>query len=182
MKKCSTCNKRIALGGEEFGSEIYCGEKCRKAGLLAAAKEFLTEEIVQSRIEDVHNGACPKCGKEGPNDMQWHYTIWSIIVLTSHKDIPEVCCKKCGIKKKVGGFFFSGLLGWWGIPFGILLTPIQVVRNFIGFFKLPKQGKPSKQLDEAIRMELGAEALLEKANIEFQQDAGINSVPLRSTP
>ena len=104
--------------------------------------------------------------------MQWHYTIWSIIFITSHKDVPEICCKKCGIKKKIGGFFFSGLLGWWGFPLGILLTPVQVIRNLIGFFNLPKKNKISKKLDETIRMELGAEVLLEKAQIEFPKVGG----------
>ncbi len=183
MKTCSACNKRIALGGEEFGTEIYCGERCKKMGLISASHQILTNEIVQNRIHEVHAGSCPKCGGEGPNDMQWHYTIWSFIVITSHKDIPEVCCRNCGLRKKIGGFFYSILLGWWGFPFGILLTPVQVIRNFIGFFILPKQGKVSRQLDDAIRMELGAEALLEKARIEFELDemANSDSAPLNPT-
>jgi hypothetical protein len=169
MKKCSHCSKRIAFGGESLGTEAYCNKRCLKAGLLAAADFYLTEDIIQSQIDTVHKGPCPKCQGEGPNDLQSHYLIWSIILLTSHKEVSEVCCKSCGIKKKVGGLAFSTLCGWWGFPFGLILTPVQMIRNIGSLFQMPKLNKVSKQLTENIRMHLGAEAVLEKVQLDAQE-------------
>ena len=160
MKKCSTCNKRIAIGGDVFGEKIFCGEKCRNTGLLAASEDLIPEDVIYYHVDSIHTGSCPKCGGEGPNDLQKHYKIWSVIIFTSFKEIPEVCCRKCGIRKKAGGVLFSGLFGWWGFPVGILLTPVLVILNFFGLFSLPKAGKPSKRLSKSIRMELGAKALV----------------------
>ncbi len=168
MKKCSACGKRIALGGEAFVDQLYCNEKCRKAGLLEASERYLSHDIIMERVMDIHHGPCPMCGKEGPNDVQWHYTVWSAIFVTSHKDQPDICCRGCGIKKKWSGVLFSGTLGWWGFPFGLLLTPAQLVRNFVSMAKSPVHGKPSRELMDMIRMEMGAMALLEAANMARQ--------------
>ena len=160
MKRCSVCNKRIAIGGIEVGDQIYCDEKCQKKGLLNACEELVSEEMVKKHIDMHHEGLCPKCGSKGPNDLQTHYKIWSVILLTSHQEIPEICCRSCGVKKKLSGLVFSFLFGWWGFPVGILLTPILIILNFIGLFRLPKEGKPSKKLEEFVRMDLGAKAIL----------------------
>jgi hypothetical protein len=168
MKKCSSCNKRIAVGGAVFGDEIFCGDKCQKAGLLAATEDLIPEDIVNQEVGFIHHGSCPKCGGEGPNDLQKHYKIWSVIILTFQNEIPEICCRKCGVKKKLGGLFFSGLFGWWGFPVGVLLTPVLVILNLVGLFKLPKNGMPSKRLYEHVCMDLGARALIAKSSRQLQ--------------
>ncbi|WP_269524166.1 hypothetical protein [Coraliomargarita parva] len=179
MQRCTKCNKRIAVGGKALGSEHYCSDRCLKQGLLQASREFLGEELIFERIESIHQGPCPKCGGHGPVDMQTHYTVWSAIILTSYKDVPEICCKRCGIQKKIGGLFFSGFLGWWGIPFGIVITPIQVIRNLVALFQAPSSKKVSKALDEMVRMELGARTLLEKQSIEAEKTIGPPELPNR---
>lgn len=163
MKKCSTCNKRILFGSKKVLTEIYCTSKCQEVGLRNASVGFLSEETLLGRLKSLHQGACPKCNGVGPNDIQTHYSIWSLIYITSHKSVPEVCCKSCGIKKKLGGLFFSLFFGWWGIPFGIILTPIQIIRNIIALFHLPSSDRVSKGLNDYIRKEAGAQALIEKA-------------------
>jgi len=50
-------------------------------------------------------------------------------------------------------------LGWWGIPWGLVLTPIQIGRNLFGVARPPDPSKPSAQFENIVRMNLAAEAL-----------------------
>jgi hypothetical protein len=51
---------------------------------------------------------------------------------------------------------FSLVLGWWGLPWGLLLTPVQIGRNLIGIARPPEASKPSAQLEKIIRMNIAA--------------------------
>lgn len=54
---------------------------------------------------------------------------------------------------------FCGVFGWWGIPWGLLATPIQLGRNFLGLFRGPNPDIPSRELRQAILMKLGQQAM-----------------------
>jgi hypothetical protein len=58
--------------------------------------------------------------------------VWSFILLTSWKSQPQISCKSCAVKSQALGFVSSFFLGWWGIPWGIVMTPVQMVRNLWG--------------------------------------------------
>ncbi|MDM8544830.1 hypothetical protein QUF90_27500 [Desulfococcaceae bacterium HSG9] len=47
---------------------------------------------------------------------------------------------------------FSFLLGWWGFPWGLIMTPIQVVRNIVEIFKAPDGSQPSEKLNNIVRV------------------------------
>jgi hypothetical protein len=41
------------------------------------------------------------------------------------------------------------LLGWWGLPFGALVTPVQLIRNVLDLLR-PGVQAPSKELRRVV--------------------------------
>jgi hypothetical protein len=60
------------------------------------------------------------------------------------------------------------MLGWWGFPFGVIFTPVQIVRNVIGLCRSPDPMQPSGQLENMIKLDLGTQMVLasEQPNAE----------------
>lgn len=51
----------------------------------------------------------------------------------------------------MGATLVSGAFGWWGVPWGILMTPVQLVRNLHGIVFGPDPGMPSAGLESIVR-------------------------------
>ena len=113
-------------------------------------------EFLQQQVRSLHQGACPRCGGPGPVGLHNNFRVWSILVLTSWSNRPQVCCRRCATRLQLGGALFSGVFGWWGFPWGIILTPIMVGRNLGGIFGGPKPGCPSAGLERIVRLSLAA--------------------------
>jgi hypothetical protein len=65
----------------------------------------------------------------------------------------------CANRQRIGDSLFSLVLGWWGIPWGLLATPVQIGRNVVGLLQPPTpEGQPSAALVQAARLELAAGA------------------------
>jgi hypothetical protein len=80
------------------------------------------------------------------------YRVWSALVLTNWSNSLQVSCRSCGLKKQLADSAFSLALGWWGFPWGLIMTPIQVGRNLVRAARPPEISKPSAQLEKAIRI------------------------------
>ena len=106
----------------------------------------IPEEVVARYTLKVHQGICPKCRKEGPIDVHTSHQIYSLLIYTSYKSTPVICCRSCGIKNQVTDLFGSIILGWWGIPWGVLMTPVQIMKNIAGMITGPNPSTPSDQL------------------------------------
>jgi hypothetical protein len=57
---------------------------------------------------------------------------------------------------------FSAVCGWWGLPWGLILTPIQIGRNVFGLFTKPNPAQPSAQLEALLRNELAEKVIAER--------------------
>jgi hypothetical protein len=158
MATCAYCKNTILFGGKRSGNLRFCSEKCMKKGTEAIAVDQLVqqipEELVQKQILAVHQGDCPKCGRPGPVDVHTSHRAWSLIHVTVVKSRPHVSCRACATRAQLGDTIFSALLGFWGVPFGIVLTPVQIVRNIFGIFFGPDPSKPSPKLEEHVRLDL----------------------------
>lgn len=159
MPRCSSCGTVIVFGGVREDDARYCNEKCRGQGFLAAVARQIPEELVAQRLEEVHQGACPKCGGPGPIDVHTAHTIWSAVWFTSLKQKPQVSCRACGIKAGFGGILFCGIFGWWGFPWGFLLTPVQIIRNVVGIFSPPDPDLPTEKLENVVRGHLAEQVV-----------------------
>ena len=62
------------------------------------------------------------------------------------------------MKSQVGNLLFSGVLGWWGFPWGLLFTPVQVGRNLIAIFTPPDPSQPSAKLLQVARVQIASKA------------------------
>lgn len=154
MKKCESCGATIAFGGKKEGRFHFCNDRCFNKGGGYTVYDDVPEDEVDDLMLKVHQGACPLCQGPGPVDIHMSYEIWAILFWTSVKSIPRICCQPCGQKKRMVALLGSMFLGWWSIPTGIIMTPIQIARNIAGLVDLPDDSMPSIELENDVRMEL----------------------------
>lgn len=160
MSNCSNCGTTIIFGGLREGRLHYCGKTCRqKHDWFIDKLRQMSDNVVVDQAQTIHRGACPKCGGPGPVDLFTSYRIWSVIVLTSWVTTPELCCRRCATTSKVSTILFSAALGWWGVPWGVIGTPIQVCRNFAEWLSPPDSARPSEELLAHVRIRLVTQTL-----------------------
>lgn len=156
MTHCYYCKSTIFIGGKKQGNLRFCGNSCFLKGQYLLLTAQLPNKVVNDKINAVHQGACPKCNKKGsPIDIHTSYKIWSFIVFSHWKNEPQICCRSCGVKSQLSGTLSSFLLGWWSFPVGIVLTPVQIVRNLSALLLSPNPFRPSKKLQDSIKFNLG---------------------------
>lgn len=170
MANCSFCNSFILFGGKKDGNLRFCNDDCQQKGYLHAFAQTLPEDFIQQSVQELHQGQCPQCRGRGPVDVHTSHFVWSMLVLTSWKSKPKVCCRSCGIKGQLGNAFGSAIVGWWGLPHGLIMTPVQIVRNFIGILSPPPSHTPSPTLVNMVRLHLGAQLVAQQH--QQQQNPG----------
>jgi hypothetical protein len=84
------------------------------------------------------------------------HTVWSMLFMTQWQSTPILCCESCGTKAKLGALAFSSVFGWWGVPWGLLFTPVQIVRNCRALTSSIDPVQPSDELVKLIRSDLAA--------------------------
>ena len=156
MAACAHCNTTILFGGKKQGALRFCNANCERSGVLATVANQIPKQTVERHLAQVHGGNCPRCHGGGPVDVHVSHRVWSALFFTSWSSRPVVCCQSCGTKRKIGDTVFSLLLGWWGIPWGLLVTPMQVGKNIVGFFRSPNPSAPSPALEKMLRLQLAA--------------------------
>ena len=165
MAKCGYCNSTILIGGVKDGEARFCNQQCQERGVLMAVSNQVPPEQVQEALRQVHQGLCPRCGGSGPIDVSIAHKVWSALVVTSWKSEPQVCCRSCGRKHQAFGLLSSAVVGWWGIPWGLIMTPVQIVRNLAGMFRSYDPYAPSPELENMVRLTIAA-SLIEQARAE----------------
>lgn len=157
MARCGYCNSMILMGGTQIGNLRFCNETCAASGQLLIRSKQVPDAHVQELVYRMHQGPCPKCGGSGPIDVFTTHRVWSAIFLTSWKSEPEVCCKSCGTKNQLGGVVTSLLFGWWGFPWGLIMTPVQISRNIGGMMRKVDSTQPSDELARVARIHLASQ-------------------------
>jgi hypothetical protein len=159
MGACAYCGSRIWFGGVRDGDLRFCNEECHRKGIYLKFIDQLPEDFVAEQVRAAHRGKCPKCNGPGPIDVHKYHRVWSAIILTSWKTQPEICCRKCATGSQAKGLFTSLLLGWWGFPWGIIITPVQIVKNIGGMMGGPDPSKASPELEKLIKISLAQQIL-----------------------
>ena len=163
MKKCAYCRSTILLGGKKDGSLDYCNTRCQQRGALIARSRSLPEADVRQAVMSLHQGLCPMCHGPGPVDVHVSHRVWSLVVVTGWMSRPQVCCQACGTRAKLMDSAFCLVCGWWGIPWGLLMTPVQIGRNLYGLARQPDPSQPSAALENAVRLHIAAQTLANPA-------------------
>lgn len=147
IKNCYYCKHTILFGGVKDKGLTYCNKKCHALGYVVEMEE---DEVLNIAL-DIHEGNCPKCGGSGPVDLYKSFLVYSVLVITSHQDRLHLCCVNCGSKAISKDLMISALAGWWGFPFGFIITPIQVIRGLVALASKPSPERPSSALIHAVR-------------------------------
>lgn len=146
MSTCEYCGKTIVFGGVRDNDAHFCNQECRKKAVAQILSREIPENVVDQQVTEIHQGLCPICNGSGPIDIHLSYRVYSVIFFTSWKTKQNICCRECAKKSQIGDAVYSFLLGWWGFPLGIIITPIQIVRNILAILKGPDQTWSSNQL------------------------------------
>ena len=154
MATCAYCGTTILFGGKRIDDLRFCNEKCRANGAHVAVAEQVPSQQVTELASTLHRGPCAKCQGPGPIDVHKAFTVWSALYLTSWKTQPHIVCRECGTKAQIRALLFSVLFGWWGIPWGFLITPVQIVRNISGLRRSTDPFVPSDDLRRLARLHL----------------------------
>lgn len=156
MGSCSVCGNTIVFGGLREGRHRFCGDPCRRSGEILVATESVPIEEAEDRAGRMQEGPCPRCGGPGPIDVLASHWVWSAVFLTRWWSRPELRCASCVRKERGLAVGFSLLLGWWGIPWGPIMTVVQVAKNLGGLLGGPIPGRPSADLVRLARMQIAA--------------------------
>ena len=164
MAKCSYCGTGILFGGKTEGTLRFCNARCQGMSTLMSMASQLPPETIEESVRLTHSGNCPRCNGRGPVDVHTSHRVWSALLVTSWSSRPQVCCHTCGWKSKLNDTLYCLLLGWWGFPWGLIMTPVQVGRNLFGLTTSPDVAKPSESLRTLVRVHM-ARSLLQKQQV-----------------
>jgi hypothetical protein len=159
MAKCDYCGSTIIFGGKRDANGRFCNKTCQARGTLLAISRQVPDSMVQEQVMKAHQGPCPKCKGSGPVDVHVSHKVWSAVFLTSWSSTPQVSCRACGLKSQTTAAAFSLFSGWWGFPWGLIVTPIQIGRNLYGMAHAPESSRPSPQLEKIVRMTIASNAV-----------------------
>ena len=151
MAACDSCGATILFGGQSLGSYRFCNAQCASQGALLNLASQVPAELVHQQMWNLHQGPCPVCKGSGPVDVHTSYRVYSVLIMTSWRNQPRVSCRSCGVKAKVTDALVSLVAGWWGFPWGIIMTPVQLGRNLIGLARAPDTMGPSPELEKMVR-------------------------------
>jgi hypothetical protein len=94
-----------------------------------------------------------------PVDVHTSYRVWSAVFLTSWSSRPHVSCQSCGRKSQIADAAFCAAFGWWGFPWGLILTPVQIGRNVAAALRQQDVSRPSRDLEKVLRASMAAQLL-----------------------
>ncbi len=177
MAKCDYCSSTILFGGKRQGDLHFCNAKCNSRGTLLAVSHQIPESVVNESVQRTHQGVCPQCKGSGPVDVHVHHKVMSFLIITRWSSTPQISCRSCGTKSQLGDAAISLALGWWGFPWGLILTPVQIGRNVYGMFNGPDPAVPSPKLERAVRMHIASQAVA-RQQVQEAVSMGIAPPPI----
>lgn len=156
MPKCAHCGTTIAFGGKRLEGLRFCNKDCLEQGRHRIYVDFVPDDLVLEAAEIERQGPCPFCKKRSPVEIHHACRVMSCLVVSLQKEFVFASCRRCATWKQTNQLLLTGFLGWWGIPFGIVFTPVYLCRNIIWLCKRTPD-EPSRELIETTRLSLAKE-------------------------
>ena len=151
MATCDCCGKYYTFGGLKAGRYAFCKGTCHSRGRVLVALDAVPPRSVADFIDAARRSDCPSCGRPGPLDLRRSHWTWSALFLTHWGTDQRIECAPCGRLRQAKAMGFSLLAGWVG-PFGLILVPVQLVRNAIALMQSNR--RPSADFERLMRLEL----------------------------
>jgi hypothetical protein len=82
------------------------------------------------------------------------YRVWSALVITNWNNTQQISCRGCAVKNQLGSILYCFLLGWWGFPWGFVMTPVQIFRNLGAAMSSTDPLRPSDKLQRLVRVNI----------------------------
>lgn len=151
MAACGACGQTILFGGHRIGDLAFCSDTCARKAEAIVVGRTIPDSEVRLCAARIHTGRCPSCQGPGPVDVHTSHQVWSALIMTQWKSEQHVVCRGCGLKAQFKNLTLSAVLGWWGFPWGLVVTPLQISRNISSMLSPPAPGEPSAPLLRAAR-------------------------------
>jgi hypothetical protein len=130
----------------------------RGCSLPDIAVADINDEKVLAQAMMIKNGDCPLCQrKKSAVELRTEHWVWSAVFVTRHGYRKALLCRDCGRSRNLKALGRCVLLGWWGVPFGLLITPYKIFAN-LGEFLRKDKPQPSEALRDLVRTRLAASA------------------------
>lgn len=159
MASCAYCDSFILFGGVKDAELRYCSAKCAAKGQVLRVARSLPAELVEKQVRAVHAGNCPQCGGPGPVDVHTSHRAMSALVVTQWSSHPLVSCVKCGTRAQLRNSAITLALGWWGLPWGLIMTPVQIGKNVVGMIRKPDPRQPTETLQRVVSTRMASQAI-----------------------
>jgi hypothetical protein len=159
MSSCDQCGKSILFGGKRLDGHRYCGAACARSHPLHLAAARVPQDILQRHVDAWRQSPCPTCKRQdGPIDLREHHRVHSLLLMTQWSTRRSVCCRRCGRRQQLLSTLYCATLGWWGFPWGLLVTPLQIARNLAALCKREATG-PSSGFEQIVRRQIARQYL-----------------------
>ena len=158
MAACATCRKTILFGGVAQDGRRFCNKQCATKGAVLRLAESIPQEVVAREVAAIHLGACPRCKGSGPVDVRITHRAVSAIAVTWRQSRRIVGCRGCGVRAQLLDSAITLLFGWWGFPWGIIYTPIQIGRNVAAMLRGNEMAMVSPELEQLVRLNMASQA------------------------
>jgi hypothetical protein len=151
MATCDYCGQTYRGWAIKDGQYRFCNTQCRKQGQVLKLLDNVALKDLDDYIARAHAGPCPTCYRPNPVDAHPSYWVYSLIVYTRWSKSFEIQCHACARKRQLKDPVFCLACGWWGIPFGFIITPVQLIANLLAM--LPKN-VPSERFRQMSKLHL----------------------------
>ena len=152
MPACDYCGEHYTFGPMKAGSYLFCSGICRDNGRVLEVLDNVPPSDVMEYVANAQHAPCATCGNAGPVDVRSSFRVHSLLVYTSWKTVNRIECRSCARKRQWGDLSYSLVAGWWGVPWGIFVTPVQVIRNIVAL--LHKSTGPSRRFQQVVKIDL----------------------------
>jgi hypothetical protein len=115
-------------------------------------------EVVTREATAIHSGECPRCKGAGPVDVRNSHRALSAILVTYRQSRQLIACRSCGVRAQLLDSAITLIFGWWGFPWGIIYTPIQIGRNVVGILRGDDTLMASPELEQMVRLKIASQA------------------------
>ena len=153
MAHCDYCGAAFRGWGTKHGKYNFCKGTCRDYGAVLDNLNDLSSAEVEAFVEKFRNGLCPSCNKFSDLDFHRSFRVRSMFVYTKWWTESEVSCRGCARKRQLGDLRYCIAFGWWGLPFGPIVTLVQAGRNMIA---LIRRDTRSRDIDREAKLVLAA--------------------------
>lgn len=154
MGACSQCGKSILFGGRRLDGRRYCSAACARSHPLNLAADQVPLDILQRQVSEWRQSRCPRCKRQDAAiDVYEHHRVHSLLLMTQWSTRRSVCCRRCGRRDQLLSTLYCLGLGWWGFPWGLLMTPVQIVRNILGLCQV-EPARPTTAFEHVVRRQI----------------------------